>query len=580
MGVLDYLHQQHTLAVDAETTGVRWHDRLFSIEIATREKEFHFDKRILGSEFDKLKLLFEKPRTYYLQNAKFDMRMLHWENIVLRGTILDLEVLVRLYKNDVMSTRLKDTARLFGMEKLNIVDEYISKHKLYTKRQSPHWDKEFKDLHFDRVPVDILGQYAAHDARITFDLCEKILPLIDERSREVLDNETALIPICSIAELDGCLIDRAYTSKTLDYEKGLIKDSKDRFLLAAGKIFDGSKSQLLDVFTKAGEDIPKTAKGNPCLDAAALDSFISPLAKIVQEIRFYEKRCSTYYSSFLDLCDERGRLHADMRQAGTTTGRFSYRDPNLQQLSKEDSEEDFKRPNLIRACFIPEKDHVLVQFDYAQQEYRLLLAYANQWDLIEKIMGGMDVHQATADMVGISRKHAKTLNFAVLYGSGPDNIASMLGISVDGAVTLRNKYLARLPMVQQFIATVKLTACSRGHVYNWMGRKLHLPGGIRGNAYAVPNHLIQGGGADVCKRAMVDIAPLLSKIGARLHSQIHDALVFQWPKENLDMIPEIVEVMKNAWPIKNGMEMAVDVKWSDKSLAERDLVKWQSTKNY
>lgn len=580
--VLAHLLQQSKLSCDCETSGLRMNDRLFSIELASAEEEFHFDKRILGEDFNKIKIIFDKERTWYLQNAKFDMRMLHWEGIVLRGTIVDAEVLRRLTKNDVLSTKLADTARAYGMEKLEIVDEYINEHKLYTKTQSKYWDKEYKDKHFDQVPIEILGKYATNDARITYDLCEKMLTEMDSRSRPVFENECALTKVCFDMEMHGVLIDREYADRMLQYESGLIREAQREFLLATGQVYDGSRGQLLEVFTKAGETVPKTAKGNPSLDSDALDGFTSPVAKVIQRIRYYEKRCSTYYSSFLDLCDEQGRLYPDMRQAGTTTGRFSYRDPNLQNVPKEDDPDDLIRSNIVRGCFIPEKDHVLVQFDYSQQEYRIMLAYAKQWDLIEKVMSGVDVHQATADMVGTSRKYAKTLNFAILYGSGPDKIAGMLGIPVEDAYSLRAKYFQRLPMVQAFINEVINTGRSRGHIYNWLGRKLNLPGGRRDLGYQLPNHLIQGGGADICKKAMVDIAKerIPEKTGAKMIKQVHDALIFQWPKANLDQVPMVANLMKNTWPTTNGMSMDVDIKYSDKSLAEKDMVKWQQpTKN-
>ncbi len=576
VSALEHLDSQTKLAIDSETFGLRWHHRLFSIGVASAEKEFHFDRRVLGEEFDKIKLLFDKERTYYFQNAKYDLRMLRHEGIELKGRIIDLEVLVRLAKNDVMSTKLEATAKRYGLEKKDMVMAYIKEHKLHTKVTSPYWDKVTEDLHFDRVPIELIAEYGAHDARITYDLCEKVMAEIDERSMPVLENEIALTPICLDMEWDGCLIDREYTLATLEQEKRLILEAKHQFHLATGQLYDGTKGQLLEVFTKAGEIIPKTAKGNDSLNADALEGFTSPIAKVIQNIRFYEKRSSTYYSSFLDLCDDQGRLHADIRQAGTTTGRFSYRDPNLQQLSKEDDEEDFQRDNLIRRCFIPEPGHTLVSCDFSQQEYRLMLAYANQWDLVSKVMSGIDVHQATADMLGISRKYAKTLNFAILYGSGAEKIAWMLGISVEEAIHLKTKYMARLPMVQALIGKVKATVMSRGYVYNWFGRKLHLPGGQRNLAYAVPNHLIQGGGADICKKAMVDIAKekIPQRTGAKLTMQVHDALVFQWPTANLDMVHLAADTMKNAWPMTNGMRMDVDVKYSNKSLAEKDMEKY------
>ena len=568
---LEYLDKHETLAVDTETTGLRYHDRLFSVQFATKDREYHFDKRLLGGDFQKLKILFEKPRNYYLQNAKFDMRMLHWEGCTLRGTIHDVEVLMRLVKNDVMTTRLADTAKRYGMQKLDMVDKYVTKNKLYSKVTSKHWDKTYEYKHYDQVPLDIMAEYAAHDARITYDLAEILLKELPPSSIPVYENECKLIPICFDMEMHGALIDRQYTEDMLKFESGLIHEAKREFLLATGRIYNGSKQQLLDVFSRAGEIIPKTDRGNPSLTDDILDSFKSPAAKIVQKVRHYEKRCSTYYSSFLDLCDDQGRIHADMRQAGTTTGRFSYRDPNLQNIPKEDDQEDLTKANLIRRCFVPEPGHILMSIDFSQQEYRLMLAYANEKELIEQVMGGMDLHDATARLIGISRKHAKTLNFAQLYGAGTENLADMLDISVVKAASMRNKYYCSLPKVIQLIQNVKRKALAEGYVTNWLGRRLHLPGGISNMAYAMPNHLIQGSGADVCKRAMVLLNDELKGTDIKMFMQIHDAVNFYVPKDQMHHIPKIKETMENCFPEKNGIRMKVDVMYSDRSMAEADM---------
>ena len=578
VSALEHLDSQTKLAIDTETYGLRWHHRLFSIEVASADRQYHFDRRVLGEEFDKIKLLFAKERTYYFQNAKFDLRMLRHEGIELKGRIIDLEVLVRLAKNDVMSTKLEATAKRYGMEKQDMVMEYIKEHKLYTKATSPYWDKVIEDLHFDRVPIELIAEYGAHDARITYDLCEKVMAEIDERSMPVLENEVALTPICLDMEWDGCLIDRDYTLATLEQEKRLILEAKHQFHLATGQLYDGSKGQLLEVFTKAGEFIPSTAKGNPSLNADALEGFTSPIAKVIQNIRFYEKRSSTYYASFLDLSDDQGRLHTDMRQAGTTTGRFSYREPNLQNLPAEDSEEESTQTNLIRRCIIPPPGHTLASLDFKSQEYKIMLAYADQRDIIEKVNKGVDVHQATAEMVGVTRKVAKTLNFAILYGAGPEKIAGMLGIPFDDAYHLRNKYLSRLPMVKHFINKVRSTGQARGHIYNWMGRKLHLPGGIRANSYALPNHLIQSSGADICKVAMVRVWERIKNTDVRMFIQVHDSLGFYIPNGELGILSEIKEIMEEAWQEKNGIKMEVDVKVSEKSFASPDMTPWKCSR--
>ena len=579
--VMEHLDKQTELAIDTETDGLRYHNRLFSVQFASAEKSYYLDKRLIPEHFDKIKMLFDKQRTWYGQNVKFDQRMIHWEGWELKGRISDLEVLARLNQNDRLTTKLAAIAKEHGYEKLDNIEKWIDAHpkECKSKVKSKYWDKVEVLKHYDRVPWQEMAQYGPVDTRITFDCSKNELAKLDPMCQAVYDMECELTPICLEMEMNGALIDPDYAMAQIKYEANIIADEKNKFLTITGQHYDGSKTQLIDVFTRAGENIPKTAKGNPSLAGEYLETFKSPAAKCVQEIQYYEKRISTYYSSFLDLADDKNFIHPDMRQAGTKTGRFSYRDPNLQNIPKEDDASDLLRPNLVRACFPPLPHHVLVSMDYSQQEYRLMLAYAKQNGLIAEVMGGMDLHEATARLVGITRKQAKTLNFAILYGAGDEKLALMLGITITQAALLRARYFAALPLVLQFINKVKRTVISRGHVYNWMGRKLNLPGGFASGAYAVPNHLIQGSGADVCKKAMVDIYPAIKGTGIKLQKQVHDQLLFQWPEDQLDKIPLVQAVMEDVFPEKSGMRMKVDVSWSTRSFAEAHMKKGIPTWN-
>jgi DNA polymerase-1 len=190
--------------------------------------------------------------------------------------------------------------------------------------------------------------------------------------------------------------------------------------------------------------------------------------------------------------------------------------------------------------------------DYKQQEYRLMLAYAKHWRLIEQVMAGMDVHQATAEMVGISRKHAKTLNFAVLYGAGADKIAAMLGVPVEQAAMLKKQYFAKLLEVKILINEIQNKGKGRGHVYNWLGRKLGIT--HPDFAYTLPNHLIQSGGADICKVAMAKCHAQLQGYDAHMVLQVHDALYFEMCKEDMDtLIPVLRKAMIDSFPGMNGI---------------------------
>jgi DNA polymerase-1 len=562
-------------ALDTETTGLKEHDRPFVLVAATRDHEFYFDRRILGDSIIS-QFTLDLPEELIFQNAKFDLRMMAAQGWGPGGpsvkTIRDTEVLARLVRNDHLAYNLASIAKREGFEKSGDVMSYIKDHKLKTKVYRK-WKDDYEELlHFDRVPTEVIAPYALTDARITFDIYEKLLPKLDPRSEKVWANECKLTNTCYHMERRGLQINLEYTEQALNYERSLIREAKNQFLLACGKVYDNTKGQLVEVFSNAGETIPKTEKGNDSLTDDVLESFTSPIAKIVQKIRFYEKRCSTYYTSYLEMVDEHGRLHPDMRQAGTTTGRFAYREPNLQNLPKKGEEEERFS---VRGCFQPRPGYVFVAMDYSQQEYRLMLAYAKHWQLIEQVMGGMDIHQATADMVGIQRYEAKTLNFAILYGAGVDKIAQMLGCDYDTAYRLKQKYFSRLREVQVLINEVTNRGKGTGHIYNWLGRKLSV--NHRDFAYKLPNYLIQGGGADICKVAMNACFDRLLGWDCHMVLQVHDAIYFEMREQDMEhLIPSLKKIMIDSFPAREGMMMDVDVQWSRTSLAERDLIEWQS----
>lgn len=562
-------------AVDTETTGLREHDRPFSAIIADHENSFYFDNRVLSNAQVQgaLDTVLCTNKSIIMQNAKFDMRMIgqQWPRPCPWPTVEDTEVLGRLVRNDHLTYGLDAQTKRYGLFKDDIAKKYIAEHKLFTNVVSEFGTKT-KLLHYDRLPLEIVAPYGAQDGRATYDLHTALMMDLDPKSLGVWETEKKLTKVCYGMERAGIQLDIQYTRDAMAYEEGLIREAKSQFLLATGQIYDNKKSSLVEIFTKAGETIPKTAKGNDQLNDDVLESLTSPAAKIVQRIRFYEKRISTYYTSFLELADPEGIIRADMRQAGTTTGRFSYREPNLQNVPKE---EDSTDPFVVRGCFKPRPGKILVSLDYKQQEYRLMLAYAKHTRLIREVMAGADVHQAVADLLGISRKLAKTLNFAILYGAGPAKIAWMLGISVVEAKRLRDRYFNGLLEVEKLIFDVTKVGSARGHIFNWAGRKLHI--NDKKFAYALPNHLIQSGGADICKAAMVNIAEDYAKGNNMMLVQIHDALVFEMEPQELSIhAPRLKQIMIDSFPPKNGMYMDVDVTWSAKSLAERDMQKWAS----
>ena len=319
----------------------------------------------------------------------------------------------------------------------------------------------------------------------------------------VYENEKKLVKTCYAMESRGIQVDIPYTVRALKYEQKKIIEAKEDFKKDTGRAYKDSSKLFAEIFTERGESFPKTAKGNPSFTADILDELDTPTARLIRRVRNHEKRAGTYYSSFIHYADSSGVIHANIRHGGTKTGRMSYSNPNLQNVPKEDEDADRAKEFIVRQCFVPRKGFSFVSLDYSQVEYMLMLDYAGEKKLIAEVLAGADLHQATADMVGITRKQAKTLNFAILYGAGIATLAQGLGISVPDATRLRIKYFSRLPKVKHFIKRVMSVGEARGHIFNWMGRRCHITN--PSFAYTLPNHLIQGGAADVIKMAMPQI---------------------------------------------------------------------------
>lgn len=586
--VISSLLPHYELGLDTETSGLRWSDRLFNLIISTDKEEFVFwfggmdvpPEYILdkASTFTALQRLFSiEYRKWYIQNAKFDMRMLHHEGVTIAGKVYCTYAQGRLHKNNrlgkepySLDAQSKD---YLGKEKDSAVKDYVSKNKLKTLTAIPGKGSMYEVHHYDRVPFAFMSGYSARDGRLHYDLGKFLDNNMDPMLKELSSIECRVTKALLDMEIHGVKVNRDYTRSAMQYEEGLLHEAKASFLAKTGENYANDKKMLCKVFGREGAKIPLTAKGNPSLTDDTLEEIDSPAAECVRTIRGIEKRISTYYSSFLFFADEHDVIHADFRQGGTETGRLSCRDPNLQNLPSEDEEEDKKKPFWVRGCFQPRPGMMFSSVDFKQQEFRMLAAYAGETELIKRIMAGADVHQATADLVGISRKQAKTLNFALIYGMGTAKLARALGISLAEAKNLKLKYFSRFPKIEILLHQVASVGTKRGFVRTWSGRKQNLFSPEY--SYIMPNHLIQGGCADVLKYAMAKIDSQPTRAEMPMILNIHDELIFEHKPEHIDIIKDYRKIMESVFPEKRGMILQTDHSVSYTSLAKLDMEKYE-----
>ena len=600
--IIDKLSVAGDRGVDCETTGLSEDSELFSIIIGDASEVFYFNfnpnspSEYLLDKKSVCKLLSEKVfsnagSTFYISNAKFDMRMLAKEGIFIQGRVHCTQAVERVLRNNYIGKAygLDACAKRRGWAKDTAVAEYIKEHKLLTKRTVPGKKKVVEDWHFDQVPFEVMAPYGMKDGHLhhavgkaqemELEVLESKIPIDGDGNKlfptykTVFENELRLTKTLFRMERRGLQINKPYVARALEHEMNLSNAAKKEFYDFTGVPFADSGKALALVFDKMNEPYPRTEKGNPSFAAAALEEMTTPAAKFITRIRSHEKMISTYYSSFLHYADIYGIIHADTLQGGTETGRMSCREPNLQNMPKEDEPEDLIKPYVVRASFIPRPGYVFGAIDYKQMEYRLMLDYAGEHQLIKQINDGADVHQAMADLVGVTRNQAKTLNFAILYGAGIDKIASSLGISVEEATQLRYQYYAKLPRVKNFKDRVIKTGEERGYIFNAFGRRLHIA--QRDWAYILPNHIIQGGCADVVKLSMneIDDQKYYETRDTHMLLQVHDELIFEMPEHELGLLTDIQKIMEATYKPQNGMILATDASWSAVSMAKRDLQK-------
>lgn len=590
------------LGLDTETTGTFQTDRIFSLIISSPSESYYFNFQDYGDPaypsldraftFEELRPILEAPHvTWFIHNAKFDMRMLAHEGITLRGQVHCTYAVERVLRNNYFggnAYKLEGLAKRRGWAKDDAAKTYADKNKIFKLVKIPGKKKVAKLYHFEKVPPEIMVPYGGHDARLHFDIgvdqltalakidAAGILPngarTYPEQTR-VLANELKLTKTLYRMEERGVLIDRDYAANALAYEEGMILQAQKEFQEHTGHPYQDSRKLFVDVFTKAGEKFPLTEEGNPSFAAEVLEEMTSPVASIINRIRGHAKKAGTYYSSFLFFATPENVIHASANQAGTESGRMSYRDPNLQNVPKEDEEDDFKRPYLVRGCFIPRPGYVFHSIDYKTMEYACFVDYAGETRVISEMLQGKDFHQAIADVVGIPRKKAKTLNFMLGYGAGAAKVAATMEISLREAENLIADYWGALPRVQRMMKDVRDAGRARGFIFNAFGRRNYLAD--RNHAYILPNHLIQGTCADVVKTAMNRIEDFLTekKAETRMLLQVHDELLIETKIGEEDLIPRIREIMSEAYTPRNGMVLSTSVEHSLKSWSARDKVK-------
>ncbi|MDF1677442.1 MAG: DNA polymerase I [Legionellaceae bacterium] len=428
-----------------------------------------------------------------------------------------------------------------------------------------------KAISFDEVNIKKAAAYAAEDALITFRLHETLYPTLNDSLKTVLkDIEMPLVPVLADIEHHGVLIDTKELERHGHTLHTRIESLANKAHALANKAFNLNSTKQLQTILYDELKLPilsKTPKGQPSTAESVLQELALeyPLPAIVLEYRSLTKLLSTYVEALPKRIQAKtGRVHTSYNQAVTATGRLSSSEPNLQNIPIRTQE-----GRRIRKAFIAPENHLLLAADYSQIELRIMAHLSGDKGLKHAFDNDWDIHAATASEIFSTplksvtteqRRHAKAINFGLIYGMSSFGLSKQLGVSKEESKAYINRYFERYPGVLQYMETTREKAHKNGYVETLFGRRLYLPeintaNKIRQKAAerTAINAPMQGTAADIIKKAMINIAAWQQTPDSqytRMIMQVHDELVFEVPKNVLNTVQET---------IKNHMEQAAQL---------------------
>jgi DNA polymerase-1 len=502
------------------------------------------------------------------QNIKFDLAILKWYEVHVRGKLFDTMLAHYLIEPD-MKHGMDYLAETYLNYKTIHIDELIGK-------------KGKDQLTMRSVMPDVLSDYACEDADITFRLYEKFDPLLDKGGLRKLfeEIEVPLVPVLADMEAEGVMLD---TGTLKDYSVQLgkeVREVEEQIYDHAGQLFNiASPKQLGEILFEKLKITDKPARTatkqySTSEDVLAKLLYRHPIIPLILDYRSLTKLKSTYVDVLPGLISLRDkRIHTSYNQAVAATGRLSSNNPNLQNIPIRTD-----RGKEIRKAFVPRNnDYVLVSADYSQIELRIIAHMSDDANMIEAFRQGVDIHSATASKVyGLPvsevtpemRRNAKAVNFGIIYGQSAFGLSERLNIPRREAAAIIEAYFTQYSGIKSYMERTIAFAKEHGYVETILGRRRYLRdinsnnSVVRGfaerNAINAP---IQGSSADMIKIAMIRIHEDLTRMKTRskMILQVHDELVFDVHRAELDIIkPVIHERMKNALPLNVPVEVELD----------------------
>lgn len=512
-------------------------------------------------------IFLDTSKTLVAQNYKFDFKMMKKYGMKIQNKIFDT----------MLAHYVINADGKHGMDALS--EKYLNYKPVSIESLiGPKGKNQNSMAH---LPAESIKDYAAEDADVTLQLAEIFMPELERQgTTSVLENiEIPLIEVLADMEWEGIRVDKDFLnaySVELGKELDIIEE---KITELAGEKFNLDSPKQLGVILfeklKITTEMKKTKTGQYSTGEDVLQRYLHTheIVPLILDYRELRKLKSTYIDTLPNMINPiTGRVHTNFMQAVAATGRLSSNQPNLQNIPIRTS-----RGKEIRKAFVArDENHVLVSADYSQVELRIIAALSGDKNMIEAFQQGEDIHKATAskvfnvpleDVTKDMRSKAKAVNFGIIYGQGPFGLAQQLGISRTEAKNIIEAYYTQFAALKTYQHQAVEDCRTKGFVETVLGRRRFLPDISASNAISrsfaernAVNAPIQGSAADVIKVAMVKIHSALknANLKTRMVLQVHDELLFDTPKEEVDQVFKLVKhEMENAVKLVVPLEVEI-----------------------
>ncbi|TQR19820.1 DNA polymerase I [Psychrobacillus vulpis] len=572
--VLENVNQsilKDTMVVHLEMYGEQYHtSELLGIALYDGEKSYFIPGSMAFQSKAFCEWLEDENKVKYLVDSKAVQAVSKKNNVSLHGADFDLLLAAYIVNPSISSEDVATMAKEFGYFDV-LTDENV--YGKGAKKATPELDK--------------LGEHASRKAQAVW----KLKPTLEEKLHEneqyslYKELELPLASILGTMESEGVKVEaKVLKEMGVDLEQKLLTIEKDIYELAGEEFNINSPKQLgVILFEKIGLTPLKKTKTGYSTAADVLEKLESEHEVISHILNYRQlgKLQSTYIEGLMkEIHENDQKIHTRYQQALTSTGRLSSINPNLQNIPVR-----LEEGRKIRKAFVPSKpDWVMFAADYSQIELRVLAHMCEDEKLVEAFNHDMDIHTKTAmdvfhvekeDVTSDMRRAAKAVNFGIVYGISDYGLSQNLNITRKEAATFIEQYLNSFPGVKGYMDDIVREAKQKGYVTTILKRRRYLPEITSSNfnlrSFAertAMNTPIQGSAADIIKKAMIDMAKRLEeeKMQAKMLLQVHDELIFEAPKEEIERLEKIVpEVMESAIklivPLK--VEYAYGPSWYD-----------------